>query len=178
MLDISRTSTRWGAGEQRIPTSVLTHLHISARCTCHARALPPELASPTPLPYRYQASADGPALLLLHMWQGGGRKTSSLPYVTGPRSSWEHLAGTPILRWHRGSSPASVMSPSPPSSTTAAPALHPLHPPPLPRAPYRLSPSSSTFLPTGQPLKEARGQAQPPAHTAPASPTPIGRAAR
>ena len=25
--------------------------------------------------------------------------TSFLPYVTGPRSSWEHLAGTPILRW-------------------------------------------------------------------------------
>ena len=63
-------------------------------------------------------------------------------------------------------------------STTAAPALPPLHPPPLPSAPYRLSPSSSTFLPTGQPLKEARGQAQPPAHAAPASPTPVQRAAR
>ena len=46
-----------------------------------------------------------------------------------------------------GCSPASVMSPSPSPSTTAAPALHPLHPPPLPRAPYRLSPSSSSLHP-------------------------------
>ena len=51
--DISRTSTRWDAGEERISTSVHTRLHLSARCTCHARALPPEIPSPTPLPLRY-----------------------------------------------------------------------------------------------------------------------------
>ena len=124
-------------------------MYLPAWFTFHARALPPELPFPTPLPYRYRASADGPALLLLHMWQGGGRKTSSLPYVTGPRSSWEHLAGTPILRWpgddpgigdvsltitsfhHRRASP-----PSPPSTCPPPRALPPLsfllHPPTLP----------------------------------------------
>ena len=55
---------------------------------------------------------------------------------------------------------------------TAAPTLHPLHPPPLPRAPCRLSPSSSTLHPTGQPLRRARGLPLAKARAKPASPTP------
>ena len=39
--EISRTETRWDAGEVRIPTSVPTRVHLYERCTFHARALPP-----------------------------------------------------------------------------------------------------------------------------------------
>ena len=50
------------------------------------------------------------------------------------------------------------MSPSPsPPSTTAAPALPSLHPPPLPRAPYRLSPSSSSLHPPSHGPTSGRG---------------------
>jgi hypothetical protein len=68
--------------------------------------------------------------------------------------------------------PVHHITTSPPPSTTAAPTLHPLHPPPLPRAPCRLSPSSSTLHPTGQPLRRARGLPLAKARAKPASPTP------
>ena len=48
IVDISRTKTRRDAGEVRIPTSVPTRLHLCARCTFHARALPPSSLPPLP----------------------------------------------------------------------------------------------------------------------------------
>ena len=82
----------------------------------------------------------------------------------------------PHYRGQAGSAPTRCpvhhITTSPPPSTTAAPALPPLHPPPLPRAPCRLSPSSSTLHPTGQPLRRARGLPLAKARAKPASPTP------
>ena len=71
---------------------------------------------------------------------------------------------------------ASTLSPPPPSPPSPPPPSHPPHSPsthlPSP-APYRLSPSSSTLLLRGQPLRRTRALPHANARTATASPKPV-----
>ena len=98
-----------------------------------------------------------------------------------PRESWE---GSPELRgsiWRgprtsdgTGAQPGiGDVSLTITTSFSATPALPPLHPPPLPPAPYRLSPSSSILLPRGQPLRRTRVRPHAIACAATASPKPV-----
>lgn len=108
--------------------------------------------------------------------QNRPRGSSNLPgsHGKGPRSSVGASGGGPEPPMAPGRSPASEMSPSPsPLPFPATPALPPLHPPPLPPAPYRLSPSSSILLPRGQPLRRARVRPHAIACAATASPKPV-----
>ena len=68
ILEISRTTTRWGATKVSIPISVPTRLYLSARFTCPERALGPAPRAPlphspsSPIPARRAWLAEGSAL--------------------------------------------------------------------------------------------------------------------
>ena len=163
----SRTRWRRVGEEVPIPIPAPAGRYVPAPSPREHDPLPRKLSLPSHLPCALCARSAAPS----SSEDPEGVRIS--PGVMGrvPGAQWEHLAGAPNHRWHRGSSPASVHRVSLTTTTTAGPAVPPLHPPPLPTAPCRLSPTSSTLHPRGQPLRRARGQPQPPGRAATASPT-------
>ena len=165
----SRTATRRDATEVSIPTSALMSIDMARTPPAERAPLPCYPSLPSLLPAHYARRCCFAA-------QNRPRGSSNLPgsHGKGPRSSVGASGGGPEPPMAPGRSPASEMSPSPsPLPLPATPALPPLHPPPLPPAPYRLSPSSSILLPRGQPLRRARVRPHAIACAATASPKPV-----